>query len=167
MHAHLHDRHWHDHVGWPSPEHPDHICQIGAPQPYDAKWAAKHHLAPFEFLLDPHNLIPIHLIEEGYNVFSVSWREDEDDMPSMSVSIDPEDDWIIRADVQVSLPTAVSEKKEFHFAITAEAPQVISTNTSYPLREGDEPTTVTRITPPRKDQIIIGKLVVLPASYTA
>ena len=165
-HAHLHDRHWHDHVGWPSPNHPDHICQIGAPQPYDLEWAERHHLAPFEFLIDPHNLIPIHLTEEGYDSFAVSWRESEEHMPVMTASIDQEDDWVVRADVQVDLPEAIEEPKTFHFAITAQAPGQTSTKTSLPLRPGEQAKTVTKTIPPRKDQVIVGKLVVLPASYT-
>lgn len=139
VHAHLHDKHWHDHIGWPSPNHPDHICQVGAPMPYDAKFAAKHHLAPFDFYLDPKNLVPIHFREEGYTSFLDAWREDTH--PTMTIALDEKDDWIVKASVTASMNDAIEEPQEYHFSIFG----VTSDNE-------------------RKDLIVLGKMIVLPAS---
>lgn len=69
--VHGHDRMWHDHIGWPSPDHPDHSCQAWD---FDHS-CCRHHHAVCEpkrchDYIDMCKLAPIHLTKEGYEAYA-------------------------------------------------------------------------------------------------
>lgn len=86
--AYPHDRDHHDHMGWPNAGKPDKSCQafLGSPKPGGWCWPEKY--------LDPDKLIPIDLLEEGYESYYMyidrKWLAD------ISLSIDPTADYAIR-----------------------------------------------------------------------
>lgn len=118
--AHCHSRAWHDHVGRPSPRHPDHVCQA---------WDFAHSCCSFDRgkrecdrcsrYVDMDRMVPIHLRREGYTSVKVAL----DDPPAgleATGRIDADRDWIVRIDVEASCEDAVKEKKEVPFTVFAE-----------------------------------------------
>lgn len=117
--AHHHNRAHHDHVGWPSPNHPDHICQswdfAHSCCSYDNN---KHHCNHCHRYLDMDNVRPIHLTKEGYSNIKTAIEPTAQGL-SVSGSIDSKRDWIIRISINAHLTSAVKEKQEFDYAIFA------------------------------------------------
>lgn len=118
-----HCRAWHDHVGNPDPMHPDDVCQDydfaalhchGDPcyhGEYDIPWMG-HSDHPYDHphgaplhpdhphrhafnRIDMAKLVPIHLLQEGYERCEVAFLPS---LPGLSAKawIDEADDWIIR-----------------------------------------------------------------------
>ena len=57
--AHHHDHHWHDHVGWPAPDHPDHCCQLWAPDRHCCSLGKHHECSPHcKHYIDYSNVSP-------------------------------------------------------------------------------------------------------------
>ena len=113
VHAHPHDRMRHDMLGWPTPEHPDHVCQ---------EWDFDRHCCrrtphmkfcpPFcERFVDLGRLFPIHLREEGYEEVKV---EQQTGLVTVTGSIDADQDWVVRlvisseVDMEVTKPQRTS-----------------------------------------------------------
>lgn len=117
-----HCRTWHDHIGWPSPTHPDHICQA-----YDFADSCEHHgmkghpsrhvfnRGYCDQLIDARKLIPVHLLKEGYTKAEVKieYMEGDDRVKlTGSAVIDSTDDWIVRINLD-SMPNASERGKPF------------------------------------------------------
>ena len=117
--AHPHCRPWHDHVGWPSPRHPDHVCQ---------RWDFAHSCCSFDekkrecdhchMYLDMSRLLPIRLRREGYTGAEVALDNPPSGL-SASASIDADKDWIVRIDVSAKSEEAVKERVEIPFTVFA------------------------------------------------
>lgn len=94
--AHLHDRAMHDHVGWPSPNYPDHVCQ-------DSDFASEEHRHRLAVAYDAGHVHPIHLTQEGYTEVSVHVGATDAGSIDVSGSIDDRDDWVVRLNIQPRL----------------------------------------------------------------
>lgn len=68
--VHGHDRMFHDHIGWPSPDSPDHSCQAWD---FDHSCCMHHHAVcepkRCHDYIDMCKLWPIHLTKEGYTAW--------------------------------------------------------------------------------------------------
>lgn len=116
VHAHPHDRVLHDMLGWPTPEHPDHVCQ---------EWDFdRHHCRrtphmkfcpPFcERFVDLGRLFPIHLTEEGYDGVEV---EQQTELVTVTGRIDPDQDWVVRLDVESDVDMSVTKPQRTSVAV--------------------------------------------------
>lgn len=120
QHTHLHDREWHDHIGWPDPRNPDRSCQ-GA-------YLLNKGMVPYRYLddregwvhpgryLNMSDMAPIHLLAEGYDEVEVAF----DDPPaglSGSGRLDPESDWVVRFLIHPMCEAAVKEDVEVPYAV--------------------------------------------------
>lgn len=121
--SHCHNRQHHDHVGWPSPTYPDHICQdwefAHSCHAHDAKG---HHHDHCEHYLDMEKLAPIHLSKEGYSNIEVAF----DGAPSgltATGTIDSDRDWVVRITIKSRVPSAVKERIDVPYAVFASAGQ--------------------------------------------
>ena len=121
QHTHVHDREWHDHVGWPSPGHPDGSCQdayllnkgMGGRPPYREAEGGWVHPGRY---LDFSQFAPIHLIEEGYGEVEVAF----DDPPAGlhgSGWIDGDSDWVVRFLIEPMCPSAVKEDVDVPYTV--------------------------------------------------
>lgn len=161
--AHWHHHHWHDHVGWPSPTHPDHCCQLWSPDRHCCSLGMHHECSPHcAHYIDYRNVFPIHLLSEyeGYNGASVAWATENRQAPSGIVAtafIDPEEDWIVRVNLDIDDPAALMEPQKYRFTVFANAPQRTRTNP----KTGQ----AGRTDPPRSDIIALAELIVLPSAY--
>lgn len=109
---HEHDNDLHDHIGWPSPDHPDAICQEHVIEP--APWIPNH------IRIEEGNLVPIYLIEEGYTGASVKIEDETIAAASTStVFIDQEQENIVKMNITVNLPTFTDKPKETGFTVFA------------------------------------------------
>lgn len=109
-----HCRDWHDHVGQPDPMHPDHVCQdydfasVHCHQPEHPEHGPRpgHHPPPYAphhhdihrhafNRIDMAKLIPIHLLEEGYETVEVAFQPKISGLTAEAY-IDEADDWVIR-----------------------------------------------------------------------
>ena len=101
QHTHVHDREWHDHVGWPTPDEPDRSSQ--------ASYAIAKNLYQYQYdydnegwihpgrYLDLSTMHPIHLIEEGYSKDGVKVVfVDPPEGLEAKGWIDERDDWVVR-----------------------------------------------------------------------
>lgn len=145
-----HDPHWHDHVGWPSPNHPGHSCQLWIPGtgctfPEPHPECHRH----CEHYVDMTTLTPIHLTseEEGYTTFSVAWVEEPTGITA-TASIDPDDDWVVKVHIDCKDPNAKKEPQAYKFTVFANAPAT----------DGKAA---------RRDIVALAELVVLPSAYVA
>lgn len=151
---------WHDHVGQPSPNHPDHVCQ-----PHDfahfwhdhsyhhnrnhnrygiQTWGHSDHDCPHphwhsRHLIDMCKLWPIHLIKEGYTDVDVSLTNKIEGF-SISGIIDPDNDWIVRLIATADIDAAITEPWKTRFSVRVK---------DYGSN--------------RTDMVAIGDIVVLPA----
>lgn len=124
-----HCRDWHDHIGMPSPNHPDHICQDWefAWHHRDGYGPTSHHAIHRRYFDDRHicdnylnmdSLAPIHLIDEGYERIFVQVSDSVSGLTAKGW-IDEEDDWLIRILVHANIPN-LDKKFETKFAIRAD-----------------------------------------------
>lgn len=118
--SHCHSRDHHDHIGWPSPTHPDHICQ-------DWEFAHCHHRHEnirgyhhdhCDHYIDMRRLHPIHLIKEGYEDIDVVFHDKPDGLEAYG-EIDKKRDWIIRITVESLVEDAITDKVEVPYSIFA------------------------------------------------
>lgn len=154
--AHCHSRQHHDHVGWPSPRHPDHICQA-----WDLAHSCcsfdrhKHHCDHCRHYLDMDSMIPIHLLKEGYKKIDVSLKDQISGLSASGVIDDSRDilgkdyknDWIVRLTFEAKCKDAISEPKETVFAVFA----------SGTLKGGRNV----------KDMVAKGKIRIMPGPYAS
>ena len=148
-----HDFKMHDHLGWPEPRKPGHICQ--ALPDYEP------HLSPAAVwrYVDMNKAIKIHLIKESYessgNISFDKTDRNGDSVEELSkisskVTIRPyPDDWIVDISFKPSLTQFADKPKEFLFNTYLNGIyEINNTKTS------------------RRDLLLRGKLVVLPGGYT-
>lgn len=115
--AHPHSRMHHDHVGWPSPNHPDHICQ---------RWDFAHSCCGYDMhkhvcdhchmYLDMDTMAPIHLTREGYTNAYISFDENISGLTS-DCYIDEKEDWVIRVNLKAKCEKAIKEKQRIRFTV--------------------------------------------------
>lgn len=91
-----HNRDIHDHIGWPTPEHPDHSCQSwdfahSCCSLDHGPTCRSHHCSHYVNL---GSMIPIHLRKEGYEDVKVILGEN--DGITATGEIDSTEDWIVR-----------------------------------------------------------------------
>lgn len=98
-----HKRDHHDHKGWPNARSVDHSCQ--AIYYKNAHW--DHKPEPY---VDPNRLIPIDLIEEGYEKYSL-----ECDYGVFDGGVDPEQPWVIR--FSLLFPFSGTEPSEIPYTV--------------------------------------------------
>lgn len=122
MYAWHHCRDLHDHVGWPSPDHPDSSCQESDyvwPRHFNCKHAThrhdigSHYACNDKCSYDHHDfcsnylnldcLVPVHLLEEGYKDVIV---QVDDKATGLSADgwIDEKEDWVIRVLFKAMMP---------------------------------------------------------------
>lgn len=117
--AHHHSRMHHDHVGWPSPNHPDHICQS-----WDFAHSCcsfdrhKHHCDYCHRYLDMDNVLPIHLTKEGYDNIKVAIEPSLQGLSACGY-IDEKRDWIIRINIDSNIESAIEKKQEVKYSVFA------------------------------------------------
>lgn len=122
--VHRHCRPWHDHVGWPSPSHPDHSCQEWdfASDCSTAAGRLEVHRA-CERELDLARLVPVHFKEEYSDVSFNAVATDEEGKDAGEITIkadlDDHDDWVVRVSID-ALAMIVPPKggpKRFWFTV--------------------------------------------------
>lgn len=118
QHTHVHDREWHDHRGWPNPNHPDRSCQDAyniknAPFKYDCKRGGWHHGGRY---LDLSNCFPIHLLKEGYESVSVFFEPYISGLKAYG-SIDEEEDHVVRIRFEAASEDAIKQDVDVSFTI--------------------------------------------------
>ena len=144
--AHIHNRHLHDHQGWPSPDHPDHICQLWAPDIKACKLGFHHECSrTCKHYVDMDNLIPILLIDEGYTEISITLLTDKgerlnDDRVFAYGFIDEDDQWVIRVQVAANDNDAVNHPVKYKMAVRAKCGELV-------------------------DTVVVADLIVMPAAY--
>lgn len=117
--AHCHSRQHHDHVGWPSPRHPDHICQA-----WDLAHSCcsfnrhKHHCDHCAHYLDMDRMVPIHLSNEGYTAIKPVLLNAPSGLTAEGY-IDDRNDWIARIKFEARCESALSQKVNTEFAVFA------------------------------------------------
>lgn len=153
-----HDRHLHDHLGWPDPRHPDRSCQIPIEHRvidhrFNRRLVPWHHR-----YIDYAGVSPIHFLSEyeGYENATIKWLDEHEGITATAV-IDPVDDWIVRVLFDVQDPNATDEPQEYRFSVYVNAPERITQNP----KTGE----AGRTQPARRDLVYLGKLVVLPSAY--
>lgn len=118
QHTHLHDRDWHDHIGWPDPRNPDCSCQnsyavYGTPYLYNYTKEGWNHIRPY---LDLSNCYPIHLKEEGYTDVEVAFANPPEGLTA-SGSIRDTDDWVVRFLLHPMCPSAIEEDVDVSYTV--------------------------------------------------
>lgn len=117
--AHHHNRAHHDHVGWPSPNHPDHICQswdfAHSCCSYDHH---KHHCDHCHRYLDMDNIRPIHLTEEGYDDIEIAMTPSVQGLSAHGY-IDKKRDWVIRIHIDTKMESAIEKEQEIEYSVFA------------------------------------------------
>ena len=152
MPVHPHNRQFHDMVGWPTPDWPDHCCQDWDFARSCCGVYPNRKCEPMRCrrYLDMSRLIPIHLLEEGYEATPHVYVHDaETDAKAIGVdcsaTIDKDDDWVIRVLFDVLLPDRLTPENDpavFYYSVYLE-------------REDEQKQT-------RRDLAAMGELVVLP-----
>ena len=147
---HHHDRHFHDHLGWPRPGHPERTCQLY--EPFEAGWPEPPHTVmgghpPVRKLLDMTTVSPIHLLSEyeGYTSARVAFIGEHEGITA-TPEIDEHEDWIVRVLFDVKDPNALQDPQSYKFTVFVDAPK------------GDD-------RPARSDIVCLGELIVLPSAY--
>jgi hypothetical protein len=121
---HIHSVDHHDHVGWPSPNHPDHSCQEpifhvkhGRQKGYMSTggyYMPGHKVVqPHEHYLDMSRLDPIHLKKEGYKNVQVKVHDWPEGLNAWG-SIDAQDDWVVRVTFDANIPYLQKHKDKLH-----------------------------------------------------
>lgn len=133
--AHHHSRPHHDHVGWPSPTHPDHICQAWdfahACCSFDSK---KRKCDKCKHFLDMGLLAPIHLTKEGYQypkmnvapLFDLEEGKTAKDLIKVSGNIRSDKDWIVdvtlHAFIEKDDDSHLTQRHEFMYTLFMKSP---------------------------------------------
>lgn len=116
VHAHPHDRMRHDMLGWPTPEHPDHVCQEWDFDRHCCRRTPHMKFCPpsCERFVDLGRLFPIHLTEEGYDGVEV---EQQTGLVTVTGRIDPDQDWVVRLDVESDVDMSVTKPQRTSVAV--------------------------------------------------
>lgn len=123
--VHRHCRPWHDHVGWPSPSHPDHSCQewdFASDCSTVAGRLEIHRACDHE--LDLARLIPVHFNEEYSDVSFNAVATDEEGKEANEIQIradlDDHDDWVVRVsiDAKAMISPPKDRPKRFWFTVS-------------------------------------------------
>jgi hypothetical protein len=152
--ARRHNRRFHDHVGWPSPGHADHCCQIAlVPHQCGHKGGCK----TCRHYLDAGTIFPIHLLSEleGYSssIDVALYAPDEFiDLEGLNVSawVDEEEDWVVRMLVSPRLSEAISEPVRIRFTLFANSAAHTLGQREYQAR---------------RDIVGIGEIIICPSQY--
>lgn len=101
-----HNPKMHDHIGWPNPDSPDHICQI---QSNFKLYGLNEKTIDFQ---------DIHLIDEGYTDAAIKF-DDQDNAQYVDASawIDPNDDNIVRIKVDTNFPVFEDKPIDMRFTV--------------------------------------------------
>lgn len=118
-----HDKPWHDHVGWPTPDHPDRICQlweIEHPGGHGCHEMYTHpgfrHPHDVRKLVDMRSVHPIHLLEEGYKDAFVEFIDEHEGIVA-TAQIDEKEDWTVRVFFDVLDPNALDKPRNYRFTV--------------------------------------------------
>lgn len=137
-----HSQQWHDHVGWPSPNHRDHICQHWDFSSHVCGHHGHHECRHCADYINMEHIYPIHLTEEGYEKVEILVSEQVDGIVGKGW-IDEKEDWVVRCHFSGSTTKALEEPFVFHFAVTVNCAELNKTDT-----------------------VVLGRLVVMPAPLT-
>ena len=145
--AHLHDRKLHDHHGWPRPDHPDHICQLWIPEAGQCVHGFRECHPHCRHYIDYSKVIPIHLLSEyeGYESAFVAWTGEHEGIVATAY-IDPDEDWVVRVNIDCKDPNALDEPKKYRFTVFVGSDMVDDSYT-------------------RRDIVALAELTVLPSAY--
>ena len=116
IHAVPHDRMLHDTLGWPTPYHPDHSCQEWDFDRHCCRRTPHLKFCPpsCERFVDLGRLFPIHLTEEGYDGVEV---EQQTELVTVTGRIDPDQDWVVRLDVESEVDMSVTKPQRTSVAV--------------------------------------------------
>ena len=116
VHAVPHDRMRHDTLGWPTPERPDHSCQEWDFDRHCCRRTPHLKFCPpsCERFVDLGRLFPIHLTEEGYDGVEV---EQQTGLVTVTGRIDPDQDWVVRLDVESDVDMSVTKPQRTSVAV--------------------------------------------------
>lgn len=115
--AHCHSRQHHDHVGWPSPTKPDHICQDWElAHSCHAHDSGHHHHDHCHRYLDMEKLKPIHLSDEGYESVDVAFDDAPDGLTATGY-IDEDRDWVVRVTIDAMVADAIDKRIEIPYTV--------------------------------------------------
>ena len=156
-----HDRKFHDHIGWPCPDHPDDSCQLF--EPFEAGHREPPHTVmgghpPVRRLLDMARLTPIHLTSdyEGYSSARVEFVGEHEGITA-SAGIDSLEDWVVRVHFDIKDPNALEEPQTYKFTVFVDADARQRRNP----KTGQPGTTQAK----RSDIVCLAELTVLPSAY--
>lgn len=118
QHTHVHDREWHDHIGWPSPDNPDNSSQasyaIGRTlYSYDSERQGWVHPGRY---LDMSTMFPIHLIQEGYTNVEVAFVNPPEGLNAKGY-LDPDSDWVVRFLINPMCESAITEDVDVSYTV--------------------------------------------------
>lgn len=142
--ARIHNHHLHDHHGWPSWRHTDHICQMWIPEPGYTIDGPGECRRPFHNYIDYSKVTPIHLLSdyEGYdNEGIVAWVEKPEGIDATAY-VDENEDWVVRVDISANDADAVERPQVYRFSV------FLDSSTTH-----------------RRDLVVLAELIVLPSAY--
>lgn len=159
-----HNVHWHHHVGWPSPNHPDHICQLayeGRHYGHRCPLGHDHCHKTCSHYIDMRNIMPIHLLSEyeNYQTARVVFDNKPNGLTAQAW-IDEIDDWVVRVLFGAELPEAITEHIDCHFSVFVDGGPIETHRIDHKTKEQK-----TSITPARSDVVAHGLLRILPSAY--
>lgn len=125
-----HDRAQHDFVGQPTPESPDSVCQAKTywGRADDVFGDVDAPRTPVRCMIDMDCMVPIHLLDEGYTSVNIAF-EDAPIGLSATGSIDKNEDWVVRVDIDAQCQQATKDNLSIPFTI------FVSTTIGKPMRE--------------------------------
>ena len=107
-----HDPNYHDHIGWPSPDNPDAICQMMPPHYPDPRIPGKPVLV--------NNKTEIHLEEEGYTQAIVVFDDIEE--ASGVIGTAEIDDYIVKVHFDTNYPAFEDKPIDLRFTVFVSSP---------------------------------------------
>lgn len=118
QHTYIHDREWHDHIGWPDPVRPDASSQAAymlksAPYSYDQSIEGWEHPGRYINMSLMH---PIHLLKEGYTKVDVVFDDPPEGLTS-SGYIDENEDWVVRFLIHPMCEDAIKEDVNVSYSV--------------------------------------------------
>lgn len=106
-----HDPKYHDHIGWPAPDHPDESCQM-KPARYPINGL------PRPVLRTKDDLTPINLTDEGYAKASITFDDPAiAEFITASAYIDETDDHLVNVSIAVDAPTFKDKPIDVRFTV--------------------------------------------------
>lgn len=147
LRAHLHSKDKHDHCGWPTPDHHDHSCQLWIPEEGHCVHGMQECAPHCKHYIDYSKVTPIHLLSdyEGYEGAFVAWTGNHEGIEATAY-IDPDEDWVVRVNVDVQDPNALDAKQEYKMTVFVGSD----------MEDGIYK---------RRDIVAPAKLVILPSAY--